>query len=404
MPSWAGRERRVEVRPTTSVTPLVTGSVAVVADGGAVTGLRLADGRPRWRWTSGQWVDGAWSWRGLVAVLTGGNTARPKLTGLDAATGAVAWTRRLPGYIYGAPVVTVDGGLAMAGGIPPGASGPGVLEVVSLASGKVRWARRTGLFEPLAVAGRLVLATPDGRRLAGYDASTGAIRWTFGSLADSWFVTPLTGPAVVTWADPPSAGTTLLAAIDAATGRVRWQLDPQPRGGDDMGPLVTLPARGWPAVLAADYLPGRLWLVSGRNGRVRWSVPAPLVPGTAPLAAGPGVVAFETPGAASSPVTPTMSLVGRDAGTGVVRWARRLPVPVSAPAVRAGPDIVLNPDRSLTDGEPSDVLLAFRADTGRPAWGVTLPAPAAAPQVPAPGGLLVQAGHDAAGCAIRPGG
>ena len=266
--------------------------MAVVADGDAVTGLRLADGRLLWRWARPPWVDGMWRWRGLVAVLTGGHSPHPLLTGLDAATGAVAWTRYLPADVYGLSAVTADGGLAVTGGGPLVAGGAGALEVVSLGDGHIRWTRRMGLYGPLAVAGRLVLATPDGQRLDGYDDRTGVTRWALSNLASDSFVTAQTGRAVVTWTSRPHAMTTILASVDLATGQVRWQFSPQPSVSDE-GPLVALDTRGGPAVLATSYLPGWLWLLSGRDGHLRWRVPASLLPSTAPLPAGADVVTLE---------------------------------------------------------------------------------------------------------------
>jgi outer membrane protein assembly factor BamB len=400
---YAHPTRLIDREPMAPVSPLVAGPVAVVADGDAVTGLRLAEGRVLWRWAGPSWVDGLWRWRGLVAVLTGGQSPHPWLTGLDAATGAVAWTRHLPADLYSPPAATADGGLAVAGGGPP-ASGAGVLEVVSLGDGNIRWVRRMGLFGPLAAAGRLVLATPDGRRLAGYDDRAGVTRWVLGHLASDSLVTARTGRAVVTWTFQPAGLSTLLTAINEATGRVRWQFSPQP-GVSNGGPLVALDTRSGPAVLATGYLgyrPGRLWLLSGRTGHLRWSVPASLLPFSAPLPAGADVVTLETPEAAITPIPSAIRLVSRDAATGAIKWARRLPGGAIGPAVQAGPDIVVRPNRSVTDSEPSKVLLSYRAATGQPAWHITLPAPAEMPPAPAATGLLVQAGDDTTLCSTPP--
>ena len=55
-----------------------------------------------------------WRWSGLVAVLTNQVSNHARLTGLDAATGAVRWSLRLPAQgLLGGQAATADGGLAM---------------------------------------------------------------------------------------------------------------------------------------------------------------------------------------------------------------------------------------------------------------------------------------------------
>jgi outer membrane protein assembly factor BamB len=376
----------------------VAGSVAVVADGNTVTGLRFADGRLLWHWAGPGWVAGLWPWRGLVAVLTGTNTQGVQVTGLDTATGAVAWTRRVPAGIYGLPVATADGGLAMAGNT-------GRLEVVGLGTGTLWWARRTGLAGPLAAADGLVLAVTGARiqRLAGYEDRSGLPKGTFGPLPGGPALTVVTGRVALTWLLSPR-GTTTLAAIDAATGLLHWQFDMRRSVSPDAALLAARDAHGDPAVLATTSLPGRLWLISLHGGRLRWSAPAPLVPGMAPLVAGADVVTFQAPGAntvtGSAPSTAGLLLVSRDAATGTVRWARRIPQSTTGPAIQAGEDIVVRSDQS-----PAGVLnrlLAYRAASGQPAWRVNLPAPAWTPPIPAAGGLLAQAGYDTPFCAMPP--
>jgi outer membrane protein assembly factor BamB len=397
---WTDRAPSLEEAPDMPVSPLVAGSVVVVADGDAATGLHLPDGRLLWRWAGTEWVDGMWPWRGLVVVLTGGRSPRARLTGLVAATGAVRWARWLPGGVYGTPVATADGGLAVA-------RGSGGLEVVSLAGGTIRWARPSGLAGPLAAAGGLVLAAAATGvpRLTGYDDRTGARRWTFGRLPVNPSLTVVTGQAVATWLFPTPRGTSALAVIDAATGRVRWQFD-MGRSVRDPALLTARDARGRPAVLATDALPGRLWLISLRGGHQQWTAPAPLVAGSAPLMAGPDIVTFQAPHAndvtfGTPPNTAGQSLVSADAATGALRWAHRIPQSVTSPAVLAGRNIVVMDSRPPAAGSPN-VLLAYRAATGQPAWRLNLPAAAVALPVPAAGGLLAQAGHDTAFCAMPP--
>lgn len=132
------------------VSPLPVSSMAVFAQDGIVHGLRLTDGHPLWAWHGGQAVYGMWRWGGLVAVLTDQVGHHARITGLDAATGAVRWVLRLPGSgLLGSQVATGGGGLAMIGS-------DGVLRVVSLADGRIRWARFAGRWPALAAADGLV--------------------------------------------------------------------------------------------------------------------------------------------------------------------------------------------------------------------------------------------------------
>jgi hypothetical protein len=88
-------------------------------------------------------------------------------------------------------------GLALAGG-------DGMLEVVSLADGTLRWARRTGLAGPLAGVGGLVLAAAvsGSPRLASYDGRIGRVRWMSRGLLLDPALAVLTGRVVATWLFP----------------------------------------------------------------------------------------------------------------------------------------------------------------------------------------------------------
>lgn len=129
---WAVRARTSEPEPITPLSPLAIGSVAVVASGDAVTGLRAADGRWLWRWAGPQGVDGMWRWRGLaVAGAGGGADRRPipaapahragrgdrrgALDAPGAGTGEPAWHLTLPAPAW-APPVPVAGGLLVQAG------------------------------------------------------------------------------------------------------------------------------------------------------------------------------------------------------------------------------------------------------------------------------------------------
>jgi len=236
--------------PAEAISPLPAGPVAVFAQDGTVHGLRLTDGHPLWAWPGGQAVYGMWRWGGLVAVLTGQVGRHARITGLDAATGAVRWVLRLPGNgLLGSQVPTGDGGLAMI-------RSDGVLQVVSLTDGKVRWARFAGRWPALAAAAGVVMFAM-GERLTGYDARTGQIRWTLSGLPGQTQVQVLAGLGLVTSNGSGPYTQTALAAVDPATGRAQWRFDP--------GSAVTVLADG-PAGLAVAIPPGYAGLVLPRSG------------------------------------------------------------------------------------------------------------------------------------------
>jgi outer membrane protein assembly factor BamB len=388
----------------TFVSPLLSGGLAVVADGNAVTGLRLSNGRMLWRWTGPTWVGGLWQWHGLIIVLTDialDNETAAQLTGLEVETGAVAWTRPMPEGVAGQPTETSDGGLAVA-------EGDGGLEVVNLADGTVRWRRSPGEASPLATAGGTVVAVTGGGQLTGYDDRTGATRWTFANHADISSLTALNDQTVATGLYPSGIGMPISIAdvFDAGTGRLRWQFGtsqavPDPRYAFLLPDPVI---HGGPAVLAVDDWSGQLWVLSLTDGHLRRSVSAPLVPGQAPLLAGQDVVTFQapdpkgvTPGALS---VAGLMLVSTDTSTGMVRWVRHIPPNATEPIVQSGTEIVVSTYQSGAAGQVGDVLLAYRAATGQPVWRVTLPADVDGTPVPVAGGLVVEAGYDTEGCAM----
>src|SRR5262249_59554161 len=139
-------------------------------------------------------------------------------------------------------------------------------------------------------------------------------------------------------------------------GRLRWRFDMGRTVGD--AALLAAPnARGEPAILATDALPGRLWLIGLRDGHQRWTAAAPLVAGSTPLMAGPDVVTFQAPHAndvtfGTPPNTAGLSLVSADATSGALRWAHRIPQRATGPAVPAGPGTAGRGHRAPPRGPP----------------------------------------------------
>jgi outer membrane protein assembly factor BamB len=365
----------------TGVSPLLAGPVAVFAQDGIVHGLRLMDGHPLWAWHGGQAVYGMWRWGGLVAVLTDQVGHHARITGLDTATGAVRWVLRVPGPgLLGSQVPTGGGGLAML-------RSDGVLQVVSLADGRIRWARFAGRWPALAAADGIVMFGMGGR-LTGYDASTGQVRWARAGLPGQTQVQVLAGLALVTSNGTGDYTTTALVAIDPASGLVEWRFDP--------GSAVTVLADGRAGLAVATYTPARrLYLLNPRTGRPLWLAATAIALGTVPLVTAASVVAVEG-GVAGYPA---VRLVSRDAATGKRLWARTLA------ATTAGPQPVLSlASQAIVQTTPAQAhqaapLRSYHLATGRPAWQASMPTFAQAPPVPAAGGLLIQPADPGYACA-----
>jgi outer membrane protein assembly factor BamB len=196
-----------------AIAPVIAGPVAVLAQDGTVYGVRLADGRRLWAWQRGQLVYGMWRSSGLVVVLTDQVGDRARLTALATATGVVRWTLRLPGQgLYGGQAATADGGLAMT-------REDGTLQVVNLADGAVRWARRTGTTPAPAVADGLVMAGADGT-VTAFDARTGVARWVVRGVPSQPALQTAGGLVLVTSADQGPGIPTAVTAIAPSAGRV----------------------------------------------------------------------------------------------------------------------------------------------------------------------------------------
>jgi len=323
-----------------------------------------------------------WRWGGLVAVLTDQVSQHARITGLDAATGAVRWVLRLPGSgLLGSQVATVDGGLATLGA-------DGMLRVVNLADGRIRWARFAGRWPALAAAGGRVMFGMGGR-LTGYDARTGQVRWRLAGLPGQTQVQVLAGLALVTSDGTGHYTTTTLVAVDPATGRVAWRFDPRS--------AVTVLADGPAGLAAATYAPARrLYLLDPRTGRPRWRAATAVALDTVPLVTASTVVAVE--GGVIGYLA--IRLVSRDAATGKQLWARALATTPAGPQRVlgwAGQAIVQTAPAHVSRGAP---LLAYHLATGRPAWRASMPALVQAPPIPAADGLLNQPADPGYACAL----
>jgi outer membrane protein assembly factor BamB len=368
-----------------AVVPVAVGPVAVFAQDGIVHGIRLADGHPLWSWPGGQSVYGMWRRGGLVAVLTDQVSNHARLTGLDAATGAVRWSLRLPARgLLGGQALTADGGLAMV------VIGQG-LQVVSLADGRVRWQRRIPASPALTAAGGVVIYGLNGH-LTGYDARTGRPRWAIAPAMSPDPAFQLVGGLLLVTSNAagPSIPNTLTAVVPA-TGRVAWRFDP-PTPATDPGAQASVLSAGPGGLAVATYDPRRLYLLDLRTGRPRWHADTFVTQDTRPLVTGTGVILTEGQN--------HVAVVARDAVNGRVRW--RVPAPGPSEGYQA---VLAAGPLAILLGEPGTpgaaaALLAYRTASGRIAWQAVMPAFVQSAPVLVAGGILVQPADTAYACAL----
>jgi outer membrane protein assembly factor BamB len=376
---------------SSAVEPVTVGAVSLFAQDGIVYGLEAASGHRLWSWTGGQSVYGMWRDGGQVAVLTDQASDHARLTGLDAATGAVRWSLRLPrNGLYGGQALTADGGLAIV--VAGGNGQRGILQVVNLTDGRIRWQRRTGASAALVAADGMVIFGINGG-LTGYDDRTGEPRWTIARGLPEGPDAQLTGGLVLLNSDAQGPGIPdTLTAVIPATGHVAWRFNP--------GAPVTVLSAGPAGLSLATYDPARLYLLDPRTGRPRWQADTAVTPGTIPLVTKTAVISAEgtTEGNASA------RLVDRAAANGRVQWRDALPQTPNAgqQVIQAGPLALLqgSPEGKVGRPMPPALLSAYQLASGRLAWRADLSAFAPLAPVPVPDGILVQPADPTYVCAL----
>lgn len=377
---WQVRLPTFSANTLNAQSPVVVADVALFAQDGVVHGLRLADGHQLWSWTGGQTVYGMWPWHGTVAVLTDQVSTHARLTGLDAVTGRVVWTVRLPRQgLYGNLAASADGGLAMIGA-------NGRVQVVDLGTGRVRWAQPAGESPgPVAIDGNVV--TGAGGRLAGYDDRSGQVRWTLSGMPSDPVLQRLARLVLVTSGAQGPGEPTALTAVNPATGRVAWRFDP--------GAPVTVLTAGQAGLAVTTYADRRLYLIDPVTGQARWHVVTFIAQDTLPLITATDVYSLEGGAAVDYPVA---RIADRDAANGALRWVRALGAEAlgTQPVLGIGIQAVVQ----TNSGRPGRTapLLAFHAGSGQPAWRVDLPALVQTAPVVVPGGLLIQAADPGYAC------
>ncbi|WP_433337663.1 protein kinase domain-containing protein [Spirillospora sp. CA-294931] len=193
----------------------------------------------------------------------------------------------------------------------------------------LRWKRKvSGYYPDLTVAGATVLAKTE-RAVHALDARTGRVRWE--READSL---PVSAAGDVVFVTAPVSGR--LTAVRAATNRTLWTKSTGPGETPVSGPVVSGSTAfyGYTKVVAVDM----------DDGATRWT--ADISPENGLAVDGDLVVALNA------------ALVGLDARTGRTRWTYKVH---DAGTAHIGHGMVFTSDSS-------GVLHAVRADTGRPAW------------------------------------
>ncbi|WP_033332247.1 PQQ-binding-like beta-propeller repeat protein [Streptomyces novaecaesareae] len=198
--------------------PAVGGGGVYTVHGSSLHCHDTADGALRW--SSDPGVSGRLALAGDTVFAAG---ERSGLLAFDARGGERRWAQAAVGRANGAPVV--ERGVVY---VAQSGEGPGSATVFALdaASGQVLW--RRGRMDvpqgPLSAADR-TLCLLSGARLTALDAATGETRWTaavpVGLGRGTGSMTAADGTAYVGTNDDR------LFAFDLATGRLRWQDEPE---------------------------------------------------------------------------------------------------------------------------------------------------------------------------------
>jgi outer membrane protein assembly factor BamB len=377
--------------PQTEPSPVTAGNIALFAQDGVVHALQLADGHQLWSWAGnqssqgnqagqdGDGVYGMWPWHGTVAILTDQVSTHARLTGLDAATGRVVWTVRLPGDgLDGNLAATADGGLAMVGA-------NGKLLTVDIGTGQTRWTQPAAAPRgPVAVGGTVI--TGAGGRLTGYDDRSGQVRWTRSGVPEDPVLQILAGLVLVTSGTQGPGDPTALTAVNPATGQVAWRFDP--------GMTVSVLSAGPAGLAVTTYFDRALYLIDLATGRVRWHATTFIALDSVPLVTATDVISLEG-GAVDYP---TSRIADRSAADGTVRWTRTLSTQAFGPqpVLAIGSQAVVQTSSAMP-GRPAP-LLAFQAASGQLAWRVEMPTLVQNPPLLLPGRLLIQAADPGYAC------
>jgi len=365
--------------------PLVIGGEAVFAEYNALHALRLSDGHQLWQRSYPNpgpdsvagLIFGLWYWHGTVVALVGQVSTAARLTALDAATGAVRWTLKLPSYgVLGSQAMTANGVLGIQ-------LTNGVIEAADLSTGTLLWARKNGTSPGPVAVGDVIAAGSNGRAI-GYDARTGRVLWTAHGLPATTVLTEADDLVLVQSDEVGGAGEpATVTALQPRTGRVAWRFD--------VGIQPQILGAGPAGIVMAIYNPDRVYLVNQGSGRARWSAGtfATALTGNAELiVTADSVVQIEGRG--------VPRLVSRRADDGKVLWSRTLngsPGDFHLALTSASAVVVtMGPSGGGTPAKPSTVspLWVFNLATGQRTGHTTLPTLVQAPLATAGAKVVLQ--------------
>ena len=387
----AGRPGSTAVFQAATISPVTAGGLAVYAYGDVISARRLTDGQQAWQrvvtgpagaaaGAAANQVGNLWTWHGeLIALIApvylGQRPAGLRVLALSPATGAIRWTADLgTGDLYNDQVITSGGVLAVLteGG---GAGGRGKLIAVGLEAGTVLWSRPYGrdeLTDGPTAAGPVIVMAEHGT-VTGFDARTGAVRWTRAGLPGPVETLAVPGGGVLLYdllqqALPgqravPASRLFPVTALDAASGAVRWRVR-------TAGPVSEVSAAGGVITIGTSGS-GRLTLLTS-GGRVLWSVPEHVANDMTWVNTGTDLVYIAT--------GPTVNATGIEAGltwladrrlaTGALRWSVRLPAYAAAQVVWPGGGNLIVTAESGSGARPA--AISVDPATGRTGGGTSL--------------------------------
>ena len=256
-----------------TLSPLVEGATTYLAVESTVSALDSADGHVIWQAQPGTWLYNLWRYGNVLAVLSDQVSKQATVTGYDAATGAVLWRYRDPGFgMYNVVVQTTGGAVAWI-------REDGVVQTLDLTTGKLRWSHRVAKNQRQLQAHGAAVTAADGvvlfagnGALTAYDERTGKRRWVRAQLPEQPHVAVADGVAALT-TDVGNGKPHRVVAMSMATGKVLWQRR-----------FATTYQVGVEATDAGFLLTGgvdpvfREYMLAPRTGKTVWSASAQLLP------------------------------------------------------------------------------------------------------------------------------
>ncbi|MEV5842214.1 PQQ-binding-like beta-propeller repeat protein [Streptomyces sp. NPDC051985] len=214
---------------------------------------------------------------------------------LDAASGAVRWSRATGSLVAAAPAISY--GTVYVG------SEDGKVHAFDASTGKVRWTHATGgaIVSSPAVKGGMVYVGSDDHTIYALDAATGTLRWrrTVGDRVES-------SPSIASGTVYIGSNDDSVYALDAARGKVRWT-----HSFD--GDVDTVAAVGGRVFVgSADFTGYQVSALDAASGALRWTRTG----GYSDLAVANGTLYANND---------TGDLYALDAASGTTRWVRRNP-------------------------------------------------------------------------------